>query len=188
MATPKQAEPNPEPHDSEHVASPDRRGALQVIVMAGTALYAGAIVVPAASFATATAAGDGESGRWIRVGRLSDLKPGEPKRLSVVGDQRDAFTLTRDEVLGSVWLNREGDHVTAMNATCPHLGCSIDLGSDQKSFSCPCHASRFALDGKTESGPSPRGMDPMETRVVEGFVEVSFKRYRIGIVERVAQS
>src|SRR5687768_11911696 len=52
-----------------------RRGALKTIVALGTLAYAGALVVPAARFATSTG---GESGgrkeaRWVRVGRLADL-------------------------------------------------------------------------------------------------------------------
>jgi hypothetical protein len=27
-------------------------------------------------------------------------------------------------------------------------------------------------------------MDPLETRVVEGYVEVDFRRFRIGVTER----
>jgi nitrite reductase/ring-hydroxylating ferredoxin subunit len=123
-------------------------------------------VIPAARFATAPASG-GEAGagkaRWMRVGRLDDLRQGDPRRLQVVGDERDAFTLVRDQLLGSVWIVREGDKVRAMSATCPHLGCAIDVGADRKSFACPCHASRFALTGATEAGPSPRGMDALDT-------------------------
>lgn len=164
-----------------------RRGALRVLVTLGGLAYAGVIAVPAIRFASSTGTPGADGGgraRWIRLGRLADLPAGEPRRYQVVGDERDAFTLTREQTLGSVWLVREGDKVRALSATCPHLGCSIDLGADKKSFGCPCHTSRFALAGKAESGPSPRDMDPLETRVVEGYVEVDFRRFRIGVTER----
>jgi Rieske Fe-S protein len=60
----------------------------------------------------------------------------------------------------------------------------VDLVEDKKSFSCPCHTSRFALSGAAESGPSPRAMDALETRVQDGWVEVDFRRFRQGIAER----
>jgi cytochrome b6-f complex iron-sulfur subunit/menaquinol-cytochrome c reductase iron-sulfur subunit len=149
----------------------------------------GALAIPASRFATAPIAdpargGRGGEARWVRVGRLDDLPQGEPRRLQVIGDERDAFTLVRDQMLGSVWVVREGDKVRAMSATCPHLGCAIDLGADKKSFGCPCHASRFALSGATEAGPSPRGMDALEARVEGGWVEIDFRRFRQGTTDR----
>lgn len=176
------------PTPPNEVGSPQepRRGALRALVAIGSLAYAGALAVPAVQFVTgpATSAGGGGKARWVRVGRLEDLPQGEPRRMQVIGDERDAFTLVKDELLGSVWLLREGDKVRAMSATCPHLGCAIDVGADKKSFGCPCHASRFALTGATEAGPSPRGMDALEVRVQQGWVEVDFRRYRQGITDR----
>jgi menaquinol-cytochrome c reductase iron-sulfur subunit len=161
-----------------------RRGALKALVAVGGAAYAGAIVVPAARMLAPSGGGGEGRARWIRVGRLADLSPGEPRRVVVVGDERDAYTVTRDELLGSVWLLREGDKVSALSAVCPHLGCSIDVNADKKSFACPCHTSKFSLVGEALSGPSPRAMDPLVVRVVEGFVEIDFRRYRQGVAER----
>jgi menaquinol-cytochrome c reductase iron-sulfur subunit len=169
-------------------APEERRGALKALVVLGSVAYAGALVIPAAGFLGGSTEGEaGRSGvreRWVRVGKLSDLSAGEPKRVQVVGDERDAFTVAKDQLLGSVWVVREGDEVRAMSSTCPHLGCAVDLNDDKKSFGCPCHASRFTLSGATEAGPSPRGMDPLGARVVDGWVEVDFRRFRQGIVDR----
>jgi quinol---cytochrome c reductase iron-sulfur subunit, bacillus type len=165
-------------------ATEERRGALRVLVTLGGLAYAGALAVPAAAFV----AGPGEAGsgtaRWIRVGRLADLPPGAPQRLQVVGDERDAFTVSRDERLGSVWVTREGDGARALSATCPHLGCAVDLRADKQGFGCPCHTSQFGLGGEVKSGPSPRGMDPLAARVVDGWVEVDFRRFRQGVADR----
>lgn len=165
----------------------ERRGALKVLVAIGGLAYAGALAAPAASFLTAPAAGAaGSAGgreRWVRVGRLDDLPAGEPRRIKVIGEERDAFTVAKDQMLGAIWVIREGEKVRAMSATCPHLGCGIELNDDKKSFNCPCHASRFALSGVPETGPSPRPMDPLATRVVDGWLEVDFRRYRDGTAE-----
>jgi len=99
----------------------------------------------------------------------------------VIADEKDAYTITRDQLLGSLWLTRKGDEVKAMSAVCPHLGCSIDINADKQSYFCPCHVSKFSLTGEAVSGPSPRGMDALDVRVVDGFVEVDFRRYRQGI-------
>jgi Rieske Fe-S protein len=70
-------------------------------------------------------------------------------------------------------------HVFAIN--CSHLGCSIALNATANSFDCPCHGSRFHLDGTVLRGPaaSPlsdlswtQGADP-STIVVDG-IELGF--------------
>jgi Rieske Fe-S protein len=43
-------------------------------------------------------------------------------------------------------------NVFAIN--CSHLGCSVALNTDAKSFDCPCHGSRFHLDGTVLHGPA----------------------------------
>jgi Rieske Fe-S protein len=43
-------------------------------------------------------------------------------------------------------------NVFAVN--CSHLGCSIGLNTKDKTFDCPCHGSRFHLDGTVLHGPA----------------------------------
>jgi Rieske Fe-S protein len=44
-------------------------------------------------------------------------------------------------------------NVFAIN--CSHLGCSVALNESAKTFDCPCHGSRFHLDGTVLRGPAP---------------------------------
>ena len=37
---------------------------------------------------------------------------------------------------------------------CPHLGCSLIFNEAEKTWDCPCHSSRFNIDGKCIKGPS----------------------------------
>jgi menaquinol-cytochrome c reductase iron-sulfur subunit len=165
----------------------DRRGALKTIVVGGSAVFVGGAALPAVKLALApaletTAASD----RWIKVGRLADLKDGEPKRVPVISDLTDAWTKYSRENLGAVWLIRDRDEVRAFSVTCPHLGCGIE--KNEKGFGCPCHTSNFDGAGKCVAGPSPRDMDPLDTRVVgdaaDRSIEVHFKKFRQGVPER----
>ncbi len=178
---PAEEPPRAEPPAERSSTTTNRRGALKMLAAASGAIYAGALIVPAAQMLAPSASEGTGKARWIRVGRLSDVKPNEPRRVVVIADERDGYTVTKDQLLGSLWLVRKGDQITALSAVCPHLGCSIDLHADKQSYFCPCHVSKFSIGGDAVSGPSPRAMDPLATRVVDGFVEVDFRRYRQGI-------
>ena len=38
--------------------------------------------------------------------------------------------------------------------TCPHFKCSLVFNEVEKTWDCPCHSSRFTIDGKCINGPS----------------------------------
>jgi len=66
-------------------------------------------------------------------------------------------------------------HVFAIN--CSHLGCPIAVNTTDSTFDCPCHGSRFHLDGTVLHGPATaplsdlswkQGSDP-KTIVVDGL-------------------
>ncbi len=63
--------------------------------------------------------------------------------------------------------------------------CSVDRASSGKGFYCPCHDSSFDPAGKRESGPAPRDLDSLETRVEQdGTVAVQYRRFRQGTAEK----
>ena len=37
---------------------------------------------------------------------------------------------------------------------CPHMGCTLLFNSIEKTWECPCHASKFDITGKCIKGPS----------------------------------
>lgn len=56
---------------------------------------------------------------------------------------------------------RTGDAaVSAVNPTCSHKQCTVEYQPAEQLFQCPCHKSRYALDGKVLNGPAPL---PLET-------------------------
>jgi Rieske Fe-S protein len=42
----------------------------------------------------------------------------------------------------------------AVSATCTHLGCQVRFNDAERSWDCPCHGSRFAVDGSVLEGPA----------------------------------
>ncbi len=67
--------------------------------------------------------------------------------------------LNEKMALGKSLVVRNGDNLIAVDPACPHAGCTVTWEADQ-TFLCPCHASKFASDGKALQGPaaSPLGL------------------------------
>ncbi|MBQ3515235.1 MAG: FAD-dependent oxidoreductase [Lachnospiraceae bacterium] len=43
-----------------------------------------------------------------------------------------------------------------ISARCPHMGCELTWNPDEKSWDCPCHGSRFDVDGKLLDNPAKK--------------------------------
>jgi cytochrome b6-f complex iron-sulfur subunit len=60
----------------------------------------------------------------------------------------------------------------AISAICTHAGCTVSLsGSD--SFACPCHGSRFSLDGEVLGGPATTDLREFATTIAGDDVTVT---------------
>jgi menaquinol-cytochrome c reductase iron-sulfur subunit len=130
-----------------------------------------------------------QSGEPIRITTLEALPTdGTPLRFAIVAERSDAWNKYPEIPIGAIYLRRTGDGaVQALNVVCPHAGCFIDYLAGQNTFFCPCHNSRFGLDGgiADEKSPSPRGMDSLEVEIREGReVWVKFQNFRTGRPEK----
>jgi len=56
----------------------------------------------------------------------------------------------------AVVLQRAPGVFVAFSAICTHLGCIIQWLPEKGEFLCPCHAGRYASDGKVLGGPPPK--------------------------------
>ncbi len=81
------------------------------------------------------------------------------------------------------WANEKQDWV-AFSPKCPHLGCNVHWSSEEHAFLCPCHGSRFSLDGRVIAGPAPRGLDTLPVRTKDHQVEIMDMEFRAGIPEK----
>jgi len=55
----------------------------------------------------------------------------------------------------------------AISRTCTHLGCTLNLLLEEGVFACPCHQSRFDLNGRVLSGPAKRDLPLFEVKPME---------------------
>lgn len=172
------------PLPGQDATEPTRRDLLAKAACAlGACAFAGAGgVVGAAVVGTPLQGGESRTW-WCPLGAVEDFPQG-PRKLPVRAPGRDAWRRFADRSLGRVVVVKEGEALRAYSAACPHNGCDVSVAEDGAELLCPCHHSRFALDGERIEGQSPRGLDPLETRVREGQLEVEWKRFAFGTPER----
>lgn len=53
----------------------------------------------------------------------------------------------------AIYVDEKGKKHVVYNK-CPHMKCSLIFNETEKTWDCPCHSSRFDLDGKCIKGPS----------------------------------
>ena len=57
--------------------------------------------------------------------------------------------------------------VAAVYKVCTHLGCIYAWNSANERFECPCHGSKYRLDGRRIEDPAPRTLDRFEIQAVD---------------------
>jgi glycine/D-amino acid oxidase-like deaminating enzyme/nitrite reductase/ring-hydroxylating ferredoxin subunit len=78
---------------------------------------------------------------------VATIRPGEG---AVVRRQGAALAIFRDP----------GGALQCLSAICPHLGCTVNWNSAEKSWDCPCHGSRFTCEGRVINGPATKDLKP----------------------------
>jgi menaquinol-cytochrome c reductase iron-sulfur subunit len=126
-------------------------------------LIAAGLGVPAASYLFIPPKERGQ-GRWMDAGDLSGLEPDSPQEVTFLRTRTDGWkTLTEK---ASAWVVKHANgRFTAFSPRCTHLACAYHWEGDRKQFVCPCHGSRFAIDGRVLAGPAPRPLDRYEVKV-----------------------
>ncbi|WP_028059867.1 FAD-dependent oxidoreductase [Candidatus Solirubrobacter pratensis] len=82
------------------------------------------------------------------IGATDDIPPGEAREV------RDGLGKT------GVYRDEDGE-LHAVSLRCTHLGCLVRFNRAERSWDCPCHGSRFDVDGSVLEGPA---VDPLERR------------------------
>ena|SRR5689334_17166206 len=62
--------------------------------------------------------------------------------------------------------------LVGLTAVCTHTGCIVDKVVDGL-IECPCHGSRYRLDGTVAHGPAPRALPARPVTVVDGSIVLS---------------
>ncbi|MFL6242880.1 MAG: FAD-dependent oxidoreductase [Acidimicrobiia bacterium] len=49
--------------------------------------------------------------------------------------------------------------IHAVSPTCTHLGCEVTFNTAERTWDCPCHGSRFDIDGRVLEGPAVNNLE-----------------------------
>jgi glycine/D-amino acid oxidase-like deaminating enzyme/nitrite reductase/ring-hydroxylating ferredoxin subunit len=89
----------------------------------------------------------GDRLRRSPVEKPGDLTPGTAAVMRIEGEKCAVYR----DASGSLH---------AVSATCTHLGCIVAFNDAEKAWECPCHGSRFDIDGGVLQGPATRPLKP----------------------------
>ncbi len=85
---------------------------------------------------------------WLTSGEIDsadDLKNGEA---AILREGAQKIAVYRDD----------DGNVHRRSAVCTHLGCIVRFNPTERTWDCPCHGSRFALDGEPINSPAVKGL------------------------------
>lgn len=76
-----------------------------------------------------------------KVSHFSDILPGEGKTIEIDSEKLAVY---RDEQ----------NQLHVCSAVCTHMKCIVNWNNAEKTWDCPCHGSRFMIDGSVIEGPA----------------------------------
>lgn len=93
------------------------------------------------------------------------------------GVKKTSLTYTDDsgENEITIFLAALPEGVTAFSAVCSHLGCIVDWNSKTEQFLCPCHGSKYDVNGNVIGGPAPAPLERLITEIKEEKIFVGIK-------------
>lgn len=85
--------------------------------------------------------------------QVDDISKGEGGHVRVNGQKCGAY--------------RDDDGMLhVLNATCTHLGCEVHWNEGDRSWDCPCHGSRFSIDGEVIEGPADKPLEKIDDELL----------------------
>jgi menaquinol-cytochrome c reductase iron-sulfur subunit len=155
-----------------------RRTFLGWFVGVGTVSVAGLLSVPLIRYALDPLTRTATQTAWSDLGPESDFgEVSVPQKRTVNITQIDGWRKVISEK--SIYVLKDADgKLKVMTAICSHLGCSVKWNDAGHQFKCPCHNGMFTAEGKLVSGPPPRDLDELDSRVVDGHLQVRYQSFR----------
>lgn len=101
-------------------------------------------VVKAGARTAAGLAGNAAARLRAKLDRVRSAQALAPGQAGIVSDAEGEWATYVDE----------SGACHAVSPTCTHMGCLVSFNGAEKAWECPCHGSRFGLDGAVLQGPA----------------------------------
>jgi Rieske Fe-S protein len=88
---------------------------------------------------------------WITGGDVSSVDEIENGEGAILRDGASKIAVYRDE----------DGMLHKRSAVCTHMGCIVRFNSAEKTWDCPCHGSRFGVDGHVINTPAMSPLEPV---------------------------
>ena len=122
-----------------------------------------ALALPAAAYLLGGSKSS-RTGNFVEAAKLTQLEVGKPREVTLERTRVDAWRTFQEKVVA--WVVRtDAKNVVAYAPQCTHLGCAYHWEESRNQFVCPCHESRFSIDGKVLGGPAARPLDRYAVRL-----------------------
>jgi Rieske Fe-S protein len=166
------------PNTEDTVMLAGRRPFLRWLLGIGTVTVGGILSVPLVRFALHPLTGTTTETGWADLGSVEELSAlTAPKKMVITVNQVDGWRKVIQDK--SVYVVKGADgKLGVLTSICPHLGCSVRYNDAEKNFACPCHKGVFAPSGKLVSGPPPRNLDELDSRIASGKLQVRYQSFR----------
>jgi menaquinol-cytochrome c reductase iron-sulfur subunit len=153
-----------------------RRSFLGSLVGSISAVVGVIMAVPLIRFASWPVFHGGGSADWFALGPTDKFASETPVRAEVEVRKQDGWRVSTAKQ--TVYVTRASGKLQVLSAICTHLGCVVPWDDKQKQFACPCHKGFYAPDGARISGPQPRGLDALPTKIENGTLYVRYQYFR----------
>lgn len=160
-----------------------RRGFMGRVIGGIAALIGAALFVPLAGY-TIFPSLKRKAREWESILSLDQIQPETPKSVELIKTLKDGWQTSTN--VKSVWVVHKKDgEVVTYAPLCTHLGCGYRWEAERKAFFCPCHSSVFDINGKVISGPAPRPLDTLPTKIEGDQIWTIYKEFKAGTSKKI---
>lgn len=98
----------------------------------------------------------GMTGAMLSAMILSDLAQERENNFSWIFSP--SRSMIKPQLASNIWSAIKGLVRPSQGSRCSHMGCVLQWNSQEKTWECPCHGSRFDEEGEVLDNPAMKGL------------------------------
>jgi menaquinol-cytochrome c reductase iron-sulfur subunit len=127
---------------------------------------------------------ENQDSKWVETDiSLEDVPTETFEQVIIDFESKDGWITTPSKALVFVRKEQDGT-ITAISATCTHLGCVVSWKEEDNIFKCPCHDGRYDKQGLVVSGPQPAPLWRHPVKMEDGRLLLASRSLPMGEMTR----